>query len=119
MPSPHLFARPTSPHAAHASDAQPARSPQPVGTQGTDSRFAATGDERVDQALAALPDPSAHEREAADRESPSGTDGFAPEEESAPAIGGRLPDPALLDQHIADVTAVHRQLQQRLSDLSG
>jgi hypothetical protein len=61
-----------------------------------DARFAPTGDARVDQVIAHLPHPEEH-----------------------PKTGGTLPDPALLDAHIADITSVHRQLQQRLSDLSG
>ncbi|MGN6414316.1 hypothetical protein [Flexivirga sp.] len=103
-----------------------------------ESRFPSTGDPRVDRALADLPDPAAHHRSAGDRAEPHGDgphgdgahadaphrDGEADAAERLPrhddsGSGIDLPAPGLLDRHIGDVTSVHRQLQQRLSDLSG
>lgn len=89
------------------------------------SRFPSTGDARVDQALAHLPDPREHDRDrgagtddrADEVDAPEGNPDAADGDEVA-ADGLDLPDPALLDSHVADVTSVHRQLQQRLSDLS-
>ncbi|MBB2891258.1 hypothetical protein [Flexivirga oryzae] len=84
----------------------------------TAARFPPTGDARVDEVIAQLPDPRAHHGGSAaapdapiERESAAGQD--------EPALGGGLPDPGPLDEHLAAATAVHRGLQQRLSDLSG
>lgn len=84
-------------------------------------RYPSTGDARVDEALAGLPDPKVHEREEASsqRSTADHTADIAEGDASESAIGGVLPDPELLDSQLADVTSVHRQLQQRLSDLSG
>lgn len=84
----------------------------PASAGETNSRFPGTGDDRVDRALAKLPDPAVH------RQDPSAGQAHDADQ-SEPASGIGLPDPGLLDAHIADVTAVHRELQQRLSDLSG
>lgn len=86
------------------------------------SRFPSTGDQHVDRALAQLPDPQVHRHAASVLRS----EGDPVDAESTPEADaetsrtkGSLPDPALLDQHLGDVTTVHRLLQQRLSDLSG
>ncbi|WP_265446956.1 hypothetical protein [Flexivirga meconopsidis] len=96
--------------------------PEPVAAQ-EDSprsrdRFSATGDSQVDQALSGLPDPDVLPASDGLAKVPGegGTDG----EDSESSDGARGPDLAAhLDGQIADVTAVHRRLQQRLSDLSG
>jgi len=93
-PSPQLFARPAAP-ATESQRGAGDSAGEPTLTA-VDDRFASTGDVRVDQVIAQLPHP----------------------EEQA-TTDGALPDPELLDGHIADITSVHRQLQQRLSDLSG
>ena len=95
---------------------------------GATSRFASTGDPQVDRALAQLPDPADHHlgseqptdasTEGSERRAGAERDAHGGEETEQPA-GIDLPDPGLLDAHLADVTSVHRQLQQRLSDLSG
>lgn len=122
-PSPQMFARPAAPaQAAPARDSAAASGTEPDAAEpnadaGATSRFAGTGDPQVDRALAQLPDPSEHRRQAghdehADEHADDGSD-------SDSATGIDLPDPGALDAHLADVTSVHRQLQQRLSDLSG
>lgn len=86
-------------------------------TEGVESRFPSTGDAQVDQVIAGLPDPAAHPRVA--DATPGGADPGGGPSDEAGRVGGNLPDPGRLDAHITDVAAVHRQLQQRLSDLSG
>ena len=93
-PSPPRFARPAPP--ATVSGPADSDSTGEATHHAVDGRFPPTGDARVDQVIAQLPLPEAH----------------------APADGS-LPDPEFLDGHIVDITSVHRQLQQRLSDLSG
>lgn len=133
-PSPQMFARPAPPAAEQGV------TEQDDAAGGISSRFASTGDPRVDRALAQLPDPGAHRQEAEDqaarsrrRDDASASDGGGRDDhlagddhehddhgaENDNASGIDLPDPRLLDAHLADVTSVHRQLQQRLSDLSG
>ncbi|MFC6707398.1 hypothetical protein [Flexivirga alba] len=94
-------------------DREDAVGQQASATEGT-SRFASTGDPKVDRALAELPDPDEHRR---DDELSTGRSDDQGSNDSASGID--LPDPGLLDAHLAEVTSVHRQLQQRLSDLSG
>ena len=68
-----------------------------------------------------MPDPQviqARKDAIARGEDPDALPRATPQETEQPA-GIDLPDPGLLDAHLADVTSVHRQLQQRLSDLSG
>lgn len=90
------------------------RHPEPASA---DTRFTPTGDVRVDEVIAQLPDPRVH------HDDPHG--GYAGAEladdsdHQVQELSGALPDPSLLDEHIAAAAAVHRQLQQRLSDLSG
>ncbi|HWC22055.1 MAG TPA: hypothetical protein VG502_07115 [Flexivirga sp.] len=126
-PSPQMFARPAAPaQAAPAQDSAAAGGTPPGAAEsdadaGATSRFAGTGDPQVDRALAQLPDPSEHHRQAGhDEHADDHADDYADEgPDSVSATGIDLPDPGALDAHLADVTAVHRQLQQRLSDLSG
>ncbi|NNG41306.1 hypothetical protein HJ588_18765 [Flexivirga sp. ID2601S] len=97
-------------------------------------RFPATGDPQVDQALSGLPDPDALPSPDDLAQAPGdgdhgtgqhGEDGENGVGEDGPeGAGARGPDLTAqlaehLDGQIADVTAVHRRLQQRLSDLSG
>lgn len=136
-PSPQMFARP-APAAATNQDATNQDTPGEDLTSDdvTSSRFASTGDPRVDRAVAQLPDPEEHRHEPtaaperADTSEGSNNDAEVDAEhedsdaasddgEDEAASGIDPPDPALLDAHLADVTSVHRQLQQRLSDLSG
>lgn len=131
VPSPQFFARP-----AHASGSLPAAATggqsavEPITRPSADpahveqaarvdARFPATGDARVDQVIAHLPDPQVHCRPAAAAPDDTSDRQQPPDQALDQPIGGALPDPALLDEHITDVTSVHRQLQQRLSDLSG
>lgn len=145
-PSPQMFARPAAPESEPdkgvGGTADQNFSDDLSGDVGNSSRFASTGDPRVDRALAQLPDPDEHRREA--EQSPArstrledaarvdaGDTGRSPghdtegethndeahNDDNVTVID--LPDPGLLDAHLADVTSVHRQLQQRLSDLSG
>lgn len=116
--NPEQTAPPATPSDARQGDPAPAPG-------GGDGRFPSTGDPRIDQALAQLPDPRAHHdsADAAEQNVPElgGREQDAVEHDAAErdtASGLDLPDPALLDAHLADVTSVHRQLQQRLSDLS-
>lgn len=139
-PSPQLFARPAvaagqgSPDSEPAQPAAPSDVTAPSQAAGeVDSRFPSTGDPRVDHALAQLPDPKEHRRDAGratypmnaapaggSAETSGDHDNAAGEERPDDATSGLdLPDPALLDAHLSEVTSVHRQLQQRLSDLSG
>ncbi|WP_446667077.1 hypothetical protein [Flexivirga sp. B27] len=116
--NPEQTAPPATPSDARQGDPAPAPG-------ASDGRFPSTGDSRVDHALAQLPDPRAHHdsADAAELGGPGldGREQVAAEDDTAEqdtASGLDLPDPALLDAHLADVTSVHRQLQQRLSDLS-
>lgn len=148
-PSPQMFARPAPQAPEHDATGQDATEQDVTGQDATEQddaaaeislRFASTGDPRVDRALAQLPDPDAHRQEAEDqaarsvqRDDATASDGSGRDDDSAgddreqddhgadndKASGIDLPDPGLLDAHLADVTSVHRQLQQRLSDLSG
>lgn len=147
-PSPQMFARPapvaTDSHAtdSHVTEREGTEqhADREATTDGAAARFASTGDPQVDRALAQLPDPDEHRRApgsarvSGHREGAIGSDethegsACASRHELGPAanegyndttIGTHLPDPGLLDAHLADVTSVHRQLQQRLSDLSG
>lgn len=86
-----------------------------------DERFEPTGDERVDRALMGLPHPEMLRSSPAlslttDHVTVDDTtvDDMTTDDESAAGA-----EPADLDSQLADVTAVHRQLQQRLSDLAG
>lgn len=126
-PTPQLFARASG--ATGQRPADPAAPPTSGSetTAETTSRFPSTGDPRVDHALAQLPDPSEHDRASAASAqhatagtAPDGADNTVGEDadRGTASDGLGLPDPALLDSHVADVTSVHRQLQQRLSDLS-
>jgi len=130
-PSPQLFARGGATGQRPADPAAPPTSGSELAGE-TASRFPSTGDPRVDQALAQLPDPSQHDRastastghatadaasDGGDNDGGDNTVGEGADGEST-SDGLGLPDPALLDSHVADVTSVHRQLQQRLSDLS-
>lgn len=147
-PSPQMFARPaaaaTDSHATDshvtACDGTAQHADREATTAGAASRFASTGDPQVDRALAQLPDPDEHRRPpdsarvSGHREDAVGSDethessdcdsrhepGRAENDgNNDTATGTHLPDPGLLDAHLADVTSVHRLLQQRLSDLSG
>lgn len=132
-PSPQMFARPGAPGTERAPGRDTAEGTAGPGTadvdvDGATSRFASTGDPQVDRALAQLPDPADHHL-GSEQPTDASTEGSERRagaelpahggEETEPPTGIDLPDPALLDAHLADVTSVHRQLQQRLSDLSG
>ena len=118
-PSPQMVARPTAPAARQEADDQEGTGQEGSAANDGASRFPSTGDPRIDRALAQLPDPDEHRREA-DSATIVGTEhvGIDHGDTGSPP-GIDLPDPGLLDAHLAEVTSVHRQLQQRLSDLSG
>ncbi|GGB32712.1 hypothetical protein GCM10011492_24090 [Flexivirga endophytica] len=160
IPSPKMFGRPAAP-AGHpdqgsadensadqdsgdeTSVTPASTATEPAASTAPPSRFPSTGDARVDQAVAHLPDPDEHRPNTRHDEAaystgshghgsvpttagadpnadPGALETEGPAEGSAEAPSDvSLPDPGLLDTHIADVTSVHRQLQQRLSDLSG
>lgn len=102
--------------------------PTPPGEALHDERFEPTGDEHVDRALMGLP----HPEELRSSQTPADVSDEAPagSHNTAATDGGTAgtsdaadradaADKADLDSQVADVTAVHRQLQQRLSDLAG
>lgn len=118
-PSPQLFARPAPPSGVTSGHSEGTKEGSArSATEKSDSRFPATGDTRVDEVVAQLPDPRAHRGGPAVGPAVS-TDADSAVGETEPALGGGLPDPGPLDEDIAAATAVHRGLQQRLSDLSG
>jgi len=97
------------------SDEEPAPQEQNPQSPVVDARFTPTGDVRVDEVIAQLPDPQVHRAHGGAVGAP--VPGIA--DDQGQPLGGGLPDPGLLDEHLAAATAVHRRLQQRLSDLSG